>query len=135
MIDFACGTLFGYVSVQEVISRARERPDELARLFEGKIVLVGKVGPDEDPVRQPLSLAAWAPDAPAPPGVVLIAQSIRALQSGRILSELPLLGVVALVALARQWSRLEAHGGPGRLPPPWWRPFSRPSILRFWAVS
>ncbi|NWG72797.1 MAG: CHASE2 domain-containing protein, partial [Parvularculaceae bacterium] len=99
IIDFACGRPLRYVPMQDVLDWGKERPDALAIAFAGKIVLVGKVGPDEDPVRQPLSLADWMPDASAPPGVVLLAQTVRAMQSGRIVGELPGSALAALVAV------------------------------------
>ncbi len=98
IVDFAAGKLLGYLPMHEVIAWAGERPEMLATAFSGKVVLVGKVGPDDDPVRQPLSVAAWAPDARTPPGVVLLAQTVRAMQSKRLLSELPGWGVAGMVA-------------------------------------
>jgi adenylate cyclase len=89
VIDFAVGAPFDYVPMHDVIEWARSQPDRLPALFSDRIVFVGKVGPDDDPVRQPLSLARWAPQSPEPPGVVLLAQTIRAEQAGRILQDLP----------------------------------------------
>jgi len=99
IIDFAAGTPFTYLPMQDVIAWARDKPQELAAVFAGKIVFVAHVELDEDPVRQPLSLASWAPEATAPPGVVLLAQTVRALQSGRILSEVQGPALALLVAL------------------------------------
>jgi adenylate cyclase len=98
IIDFASGRPLDYVPMHAVLAWASERPEALARAFAGKVVLLGKVGPDEDPVRQPLSVASWAPDAIAPPGVVLLAQTVRAMQSRRIIAELPWPLLAALVA-------------------------------------
>jgi len=100
IIDFACGKSFSYLPMHDVISWVREQPLRLSTMLEGKVVLLGKVGPDDDPVRQPLSLADWAPNAAAPPGVVLIAQTLRALESGRILTELSQPALAALVGLS-----------------------------------
>jgi adenylate cyclase len=101
IIDYACGQPFTYVPMQDVVAWAHSNPERL-EVFAGKVVFVGKVGPDDDPVRQPLSLASWPPAAKAttPPGVVSIAQSVRALESGRILATLPGLLQAALVVLA-----------------------------------
>ena len=100
IIDYACGQPFTYVPMQDVVAWARSNPERL-EVFAGKVVFVGKVGPDDDPVRQPLSLARWpsAAKATAPPGVVSIAQSVRALESDRILATLPGPAQAALVAL------------------------------------
>ncbi len=100
IIDFSCGKMFSYVPMHEVISWAAEKPERLSEALSGKIVLIGEVGPDEDPVRQPLSLANWAPNSAAPPGVVLLAQTLRALESERIVSELPASLLAALTGLA-----------------------------------
>ncbi len=89
VIDFAAGAPFDYIPMHDVIERLRVQPDRLPALFSDRIVFLGKVGPDDDPVRQPLSLARWAQQSSAPPGVVLLAQTIRAQQSGRILQDPP----------------------------------------------
>jgi len=99
IIDFATGKLLDYVPMHRVVEWARARPDALGEAFAGKVVLVGKVGPDEDPVRQPLSVASWAPGASAPPGVVLLAQTVRAMQSGRIVVKLPWPALAVLLAV------------------------------------
>jgi adenylate cyclase len=89
LIDFGIGAAFDYVPMHDVIEWARSQPDRLSALFSDRIVFMGKVGPDDDAVRQPLSLARWAPKSLDPPGVVLLAQTIRAEQAGRILRDLP----------------------------------------------
>ena len=89
VIDFAVGAPFDYIPMHDAIEWHRAQPDRLPGLFSGRIVFVGKVGPDDDPIRQPLSLARWAPQSSAPPGVILLAQTIRAQQSGRILQDPP----------------------------------------------
>ena len=89
VIDFAVGAPFDYMPMHDVIEWLASQPDRLPAVFSDRIVFVGKVGPDDDPVRQPLSLARWAPQSSAPPGVILLAQTIRAQQSGRILQDLP----------------------------------------------
>jgi adenylate cyclase len=99
IIDYACGKPFAYVPMQDVVAWAHNSPERLAA-FADKAVFVGKVGPDDDPVRQPLSLAGWAQSSrAAPPGVVLLAQTVRALESDRILSTLPVPAQIALVLL------------------------------------
>ncbi|HZP86226.1 MAG TPA: CHASE2 domain-containing protein [Burkholderiales bacterium] len=101
LIDFACGRPLQYIALREVLTWQRTDRDDLARkAFQGKIVLLGSVMPDEDSVRQPLSLAAWDPEAIAPPGVVAHAQIVRALQSGRMLQELSTVSLAGLTAVA-----------------------------------
>jgi adenylate cyclase len=97
IIDFASGERFGYLPLHELIDRSAQSDPALAALLHDKVVLVGHVGPDEDRVAQPVSLAAWDPDTSAPPGVVLLAQTTRAALAGRIL---PQLGGVPLALLA-----------------------------------
>jgi len=98
IIDFACGQMFQYIPMQDVLGWASTDPQRL-RMLTGKSVFIGKVGPDDDPMRQPLSLAAWDPSASEPPGVILLAQTLRALESGRILPTLPALLQIALTML------------------------------------
>lgn len=99
VVDFTCGKPFTYIPLQDVVEWGQQPPDVLISSFHDKVVLIGKIGPDEDPVRQPLSLASWAPHARAPPGVVAIAQSVRALQSGRILPSLSSAALVGLIVV------------------------------------
>jgi class 3 adenylate cyclase len=103
LIDFACGEPFDYVPMGAVLGWSAEPGLESARAaFSGKVVLVGSVLPDTDRIRQPLSLAAWEPGSPAPPGVVLQAQTVRALRSDCLLAELgagPLAAFAAAGAL------------------------------------
>jgi len=102
IIDFACGAPFTYLPLHDVLRWPGTNPQQLLRSFEGKVVLLGHVGPDSDPVRQPLSLAGWAPAASSPPGVVLLAQYARALRSDRIVQQLqgwPLAALIATGAL------------------------------------
>ncbi len=120
IVDFACGKVLDYVPMHDVVTWARERPEALARAFAGKVVLLGKVGPDEDMVRQPLSVANWAPHASAPPGVVLLAQTVRAMQSGRIVAELPWPVVAVLVAVCA--AVVFVGGGP-------WRTWTAAAVL------
>ncbi len=89
VIDFAVGAPFDYIPMHDVIDWMGSQPDRLTTLFSDRIVFVGKVGVDDDPVRQPLSLARWAPQSSEPPGVIMLAQTIRAHQSGRILQDPP----------------------------------------------
>jgi adenylate cyclase len=88
IIDFACGEHFNYLPLHEVVDRAARGDSSLARMLTGKVVLVGHVGADADPVRQPLSLAAWDRETGMPPGVVALAQTIRAALAGRIVPQL-----------------------------------------------
>ncbi len=97
-VDFATGEAFRYIPFAEVLGWRNDAP-AARRALGGKIVFVGSVLPDLDRVRQPLSLAAWEPQAADPPGVVLQAQTVRALRAGAMLQPLPAGLVMALTAL------------------------------------
>lgn len=99
VIDFGVGAPFEYIPMHDVIDWLGSQPDRLATLLADRIVFVGKVGVDDDPVRQPLSLANWAPQSNEPPGVVMLAQTIRAQQAGRVLQDPPRWLVPLLVVL------------------------------------
>jgi adenylate cyclase len=88
VIDFACGEPFSYLPLHELVDRAARSDAALSRELSGKVVLLGHVGADADPVRQPLSLAAWDRETAMPPGVVALAQTIRAALAGRIVAQL-----------------------------------------------
>jgi adenylate cyclase len=100
IVDFACGEPFDYLPLHEVVDRGAGGDPSLAAMLAGKVVLVGHVGADADPVRQPLSLAAWDPETAMPPGVVALAQTIRATLAGRIVPPLHGPVLALLVGLA-----------------------------------
>jgi adenylate cyclase len=100
IVDFACGEPFDYLPLHDVVDRAANGGASLPRLLTGKIVLIGHVGADADPVRQPLSLAAWDSQTKMPPGVVVLAQTIRAMLAGRIVPQLHGAVLALLVGLA-----------------------------------
>lgn len=97
-VDFATGEAFRYIPFAEVLRWQNDAP-AARRALAGKIVFIGSVLPDLDRVRQPLSLSAWEPQAVDPPGVVLQAQTVRALRAGAMLQPLPAGLVMALTAL------------------------------------
>jgi adenylate cyclase len=100
IIDFAAGPRFAYLPLHELLDRAGNGDPSLPHALRDKVVLVGHVGADEDAVMQPLSLAGWDPASRAPPGVVLLAQTTRAMQAGRILTEVRGPGIALLTMLA-----------------------------------
>jgi adenylate cyclase len=96
IVDFTCGPPLEYLPLHELIERAARGDPMLATTLQGRVVLLGHVGSDADPLPQPLSLAAWDPASRTPPGVVFLAQTARAMQAQRIL---PQLGGAALASL------------------------------------
>jgi class 3 adenylate cyclase len=95
IVDFACGAALSYLPMHELIDRAARGDPALRTAIANKVVLVGHVGTDEDPLPQPLSLAAWDAQSRSPPGVVFLAHTTRALEAQRILPQLN----IALLAL------------------------------------
>jgi class 3 adenylate cyclase len=104
MLQYALGDGFDYVPIDRVTTLADAGDgDALARLFGGRIVLVGAVLPHDDRMRQPVPLARWdrALDAP---GVLVHAQALRTLLADAIVLPLPPLFQFALVlACALLW--------------------------------
>ncbi|MBI2510173.1 MAG: adenylate/guanylate cyclase domain-containing protein [Betaproteobacteria bacterium] len=104
-IDYWRGAPFNYVPLQQVLEWA-EKGDEaaLARAFRDKAVLIGMVFPFEDRLRAPLQLAAWEPDAPNTPGVLLHAQVLRNLLNGGFVQPAHSVAIAAICAvLAALW--------------------------------
>ena len=82
IINYSIGAPFQYVPLQRVVELGKRNDvKELARLFAGKIILIGSVLPYEDRVPQPVNLAAWEPDG-TPPGVIVHAQALRTFLAG-----------------------------------------------------
>lgn len=107
LLDFTAGAPFDYVPLHTVLA-AHARADRalLRRLFDGKVVVVGAVLPDQDRQRLPLQLAAWEHGITTP-GVVFQAQALRCLLAGRLLGPSlaweALLAAGAALALGRRW--------------------------------
>jgi adenylate cyclase len=98
IIQYALGTGFDYVSLQDVLRWFDGgRTDELARRFEGRAVLVGAVLPHEDRQHQPVRLARWD-DARDVPAVLVHAQALRTALAQATVRELP--WPVELIGLA-----------------------------------
>jgi adenylate cyclase len=114
-------------AVVDVLRCAREAPDVLARVFAGKIVLVGGAVAEEDrrvssgrfltPVRidsPPLHpcglrrLGASVPDSSSVPGVFLHAAAIEAVVSGHLTSTAPTIVVAGLAAVTAAGGALMA---------------------------
>ena len=104
-IDYRSGAPFNYVPLQQVLEWA-EKGDEaaLASAFRDKAVLIGMVFPFEDRLRAPVQLAAWEPEAPTTPGVLLHAQALRNLLNGGFVQPAPAVATVAAcVVVAALW--------------------------------
>ena len=100
IVDFAAGKLLDYVPHARCRRVGARAPGgSRCKRSRARWCWSARSGPDEDAVRQPLSIASWAPGASAPPGVVLLAQTVRAMQSGRIVTELAWPALGALVAI------------------------------------
>lgn len=108
-IDFAAGKPFEYIPLAEVL-RWQDDATAAKKAFAGKVVIVGSVLPDQDRVRQPLSLAAWEPASAAPPGVVLQAQTLRVLLGGALIESLPVPVVLAISMLTAALAFMRRSG-------------------------
>jgi len=75
LVNYALGAPLTYVSMKTVL----QSPDDalVARLFSGRIVLIGETQPYSDRVRVPVNLAAWEPIERESPAIVVHAQSLR----------------------------------------------------------
>jgi class 3 adenylate cyclase/CHASE2 domain-containing sensor protein len=107
-IDFSYGQAFGYVPFREVLQR-RGDAGWLAKTFGGRIVLVGSLLKFEDVVRVPVALSAAGRPAEETPGVMLVAQSVRASLAGRMVQPAPAWAVAAITAIAALLALFAAH--------------------------
>ena len=95
-IDYSRGEAFSYVSMADVLRRARSGDGEWAsRQFAGRTIVVGSVLPGLDRRRQPARLAAWDPPYAEPPATLIHAQAIRTMLTGGFIREAPLIAVAA----------------------------------------
>jgi len=113
LVQFALGPDFDYVPLHEVLAlQASGDSDALARLFGGRVVILGNILPLEDQLRLPVRLAAWDRDSTTTHGVLLLAQQMRSLIEGRVVR--PVDGQLALllvgVAALAWWLRPGAAG-------------------------
>src|SRR5688572_2581876 len=100
-IDFSYGRPFDYVPFKDVLAaKQRGDTDWLAKTFGGRIVVVGSLLKFADVVRVPVPLSAAGLPAEETPGVMLVAQSVRASLAGRIIQPAPAWAVAALTAVA-----------------------------------
>ena len=100
MIDYRRGAPFSYVPLQQVIEWADAGDVEaLSRAFRGKPVLIGTVFRYEDRLSAPVQLAAWDPEAPNMPGVLLHAQALRSLLDGGLVQPVSALLVTIVCAI------------------------------------
>ena len=85
LVQFALGEAFRYVPLHEVLAlQAANDAAGLARLFGGRVVILGNVFPYEDQIKLPVRLAAWDPDRETTHGVLVHAQQMRSLLEGRM---------------------------------------------------
>ena len=105
LIQYALGPKYTYVPMKNVLAMTDEAL--LKRLFHDRIVLIGEAQAFSDRVEVPLNLAAWEPDVPHSPGIVVHAQTLRtalaeaAPQEGSRLLAFVLMSAAALLFLMR----------------------------------
>jgi len=89
-IDFSFGPLFTPIHLREVLA-LQERGDvaALRRMFNGRVVVLGALLPNEDRVRVPLGLQSGAGSDREVAGVLLNAQALRTQLQGRVAQSAP----------------------------------------------
>jgi adenylate cyclase len=106
IVDFSIGPRFDYTALHTVVKLVQEGDaSALRQRFEGKVVLVGAVLPDQDRQRLPLPMAAWE-EGTVSAGVVFQAQALRSLLQDRMIHVLPWAtdGVaLAIIVLLWRW--------------------------------
>jgi len=106
-IDFAFGPPFRYVPFHDVL--ATKDPEFLAKLFKGRIVLVGEVQRYANRIEVPVNRAGWEDGGPSSPGVVVHAAALRTALYGNPPQEagkpylLVLVSLCALLVFMRDW--------------------------------
>ena len=107
LVDYALGPTYGYVPMQRVLDMTDDK--DLARLFAGRIVLVGETQRFTDRIAQPLNLAGWEHGRSDAPGVLAHAQALRTAMHGRMIGAagpafvMLLTALAALLFLVRDW--------------------------------
>ena len=80
LIDYSLGAAFQYIPFTQVLNWLEQGNNEqLARIFHNKPVLLGVILPFSDRLQLPVPLAAWEPENRRLPGVLIHAQSLRAM--------------------------------------------------------
>lgn len=98
LVDFALGKPFRYVPFHEV--HASPDPEYIARLFKGRIVLLGETQRHAGRVDVPVNLAGWETIEGSTPGVVAHAAALRTALHGQPPREASAPAVFVLVTLA-----------------------------------
>jgi adenylate cyclase len=107
LVNYALGAPLTYVSLKSVLEI--DDPVRLARLFRGRIVLVGETQPYSDRIAVPVNLAAWEPIERESPAIVVHAQALRTALAGAAPADasrplvMLLLTAAALLVLVRDW--------------------------------
>lgn len=88
LVDFSYGPVFRYLPFHRVAAwqRAGDR-QALTTAFQGKVVLVGSVLPQEDRHPMAVNLAGWERDFGTAPGLVFQAQTLRCLLGKGLIHE------------------------------------------------
>ena len=107
LVDYALGPMYRYVPMQRVLEMTDEKG--LARLFAGRIVLVGETQRFTDRIAQPVNLAGWEQGRSDAPGVLAHAQALRTAMHGHMIATagpafvMLLTAIAALLFLVRDW--------------------------------
>lgn len=108
MIDYSLGGPISYVPFTQVLEwQELGDTERLAKLFGGKPVLLGVILPFSDRMQLPVPLAAWEPENRRLPGVLVHAQTLRAmLNRGPVATLAPAwLLALALLPAVFWWGR------------------------------
>ncbi len=107
LINWQLGPPIRYIPLQQVLAMARDGDRAgLAAMFKGRAVLLGSVQADIDIIDIPVALAAWLPDSPRVPGVLVHAQSVRSmLNQGMVATLGPAAGAALVMAFLGFWWR------------------------------
>lgn len=100
LIDYSLGAPIQYVPFTQVLDwQAQGDEARLAEVFRGKPVLLGVILPFSDRLQLPAPLAAWEPENRRLPGVLVHAQTLRAMLNRGPVATLAPAGLLALALL------------------------------------
>ncbi|WP_435627042.1 adenylate/guanylate cyclase domain-containing protein [Candidatus Ferrigenium straubiae] len=108
MIDYSLGAAIQYIPFTQVLNWYEQGDTEqLARVFQGRPVLLGVILPFSDRMQLPVPLAGWEPENRRLPGVLIHAQALRSmLNRGPVATVHPsMLLLLALLPAAFWWGR------------------------------
>jgi adenylate cyclase len=102
MINYRLGGQFDYISAKNIllISKEKNGEEQLRKLFDGKVVLLGSTQDYVDLLDLPVKLAKWLPGSSFVPGVLIHAQMLRGMLNQGLLKSTPnyLILLVSLLA-------------------------------------